>query len=155
MIIFCSIGIPKDAAWADINDDQIDIFYNGDQLAFDPPNIKEMPSESDPDGESYEWVTEIPELDLGDGLIKIRSYPTNPLGGSVAKKLEAEKITYQSHFKSGVVAHNTQTDEYYIIWFPTNHYNWAFDIELVENKKTKIMYLLGNFFNFIFKFCRI
>jgi len=51
-----------------INDNQIDIFYNGDQLAFDPPNIKEMPCVSDPDGESYEWVTEIPELDLGDGL---------------------------------------------------------------------------------------
>lgn len=98
----------------------------------------------DPEYGAYFWLEDNKKLDLGDGLIKIRSYPTNPLGGSVAKKLEAEKITYQSHFKSGVVAHNTQTDEYYIIWFPTNHYNWAFDIELVENKKTKIMYLLLN-----------
>ena len=51
-----------------INEDQIDILYNGDHLVFDPPKIKQMPSEADSNGEIYEWVTEIPELDLGDGL---------------------------------------------------------------------------------------
>lgn len=51
-----------------INDDQIDIFYNGDKLIYEPSAYKNMPSYLDNDGESYDWVTEIPELDLGDGL---------------------------------------------------------------------------------------
>lgn len=101
-------------------------------------------SPENPEYGAYFWLEDNKKLDLGDGLIKIRRYPTNPLGGSLVKKLEAGKITYQSHFKSGVVAHNTLTDDYYILWFPTNHYDWAFDIKLVENKKTKIMYLLLN-----------
>ena len=51
-----------------INEDQIDIFYNGDKLKYEPTAYKNMPSYLDNDGESYDWVTEIPDLDLGDGL---------------------------------------------------------------------------------------
>ena len=51
-----------------INEDQIDIFYNGEKLSYQPAEYKNMQSYLDQSGEAYDWVTEIPELDLGDGL---------------------------------------------------------------------------------------
>lgn len=51
-----------------INEDQIEILYNGQKLLYEPPNIKNHPYYKDINGEKYDWVTEIPELDLGDGL---------------------------------------------------------------------------------------
>ena len=51
-----------------INEDQIEILYNGQKLSFEPPNIKNHPYFKDINGDKYDWVTEIPELDLGDGL---------------------------------------------------------------------------------------
>jgi hypothetical protein len=49
-------------------DGVIDILYNGERIEFDPPKYKTLPYVDDKNGESYEWVTKIPDLDLGDGL---------------------------------------------------------------------------------------
>ena len=51
-----------------INDDEIDIFYNGSKLKFEVPPVKELSEFPHKEGKKIiRWATEIPKLDLGDG----------------------------------------------------------------------------------------
>ena len=70
-----------------INDNEIDIFYNGNKLKYKVPKVKELsefPHEKDK--KVIKWATEIPKLDLGDGysargFAYLRDKKANPQRG--------------------------------------------------------------------------
>ena len=70
-----------------INDEEIDIFYNGQKLKYKVPPVKELsefPHEKDK--KVIKWATEIPKLDLGDGysargFAYLRDRKANPQRG--------------------------------------------------------------------------
>jgi len=52
-----------------INDEEIDIFYNGDKLKYKVPPVKEISEFPHKKGKKViKWATEIPKLDLGNGF---------------------------------------------------------------------------------------